>query len=196
MSKQNAFSGILNQLQKAEDGDSTQLGDIVEAFNSRGFGPLLLVPSFLIIIPIIGGIPGASVLGAAIIFLISVQMLVGRSSPWIPQKLRSIEFDGDKLDKATRKTKPYAQWLDKYTGNRLTVLTQKPSIRIIAVICILLAGLMLPMAVVPMGVALPAAVMIFFALGLTVNDGLLLAIGYVFAAIVLIGGFYWWLGGN
>ncbi len=180
---------ILDQLEESPDGDKTSVDDIVSAFRHRGFGPLLMVPSLFALIPIIGGIPGASLLLAALIILIAGQMVVGRESPWIPGRLRRMSFDSDKLKKGIKKARPYAKSIDHHTTSRVQFLTSDIAKRIIAVVCILLAIAMIPLAAVPFGVAIPATALLLLAIGLSARDGLILAIGL---AASLLSGYAIW----
>jgi hypothetical protein len=62
------------------------------------------------------------------------------------------------------------------------VLTQPPVTYVVAAICLALAGLMFPFALVPFAVTLPGTAIAFFALGITFRDGVLIAVGLAFAA--------------
>lgn len=191
MSQTQSFCDILSDLKEAEHGEETSIGDIVKAFKYRGFGPLLMIPSLLVIIPVIGAIPGASILGAVIIFLICIQMVIGRESPWIPSRLERITFNGNTLEKGVEKAEPAAAWVDRYTRPRLTFLVTNVMKRMAALICIVLAGLLVPLAALPMGVSIPAAAVLFFALALTVNDGLVMLLALLITAGTFIGAAYW-----
>ncbi len=60
---------ILDQLdQLASEEDRVTLGDAIEAFGNRSYGPFLLVPALIEVSPI-GGIPGLPTVLAAIIAL-------------------------------------------------------------------------------------------------------------------------------
>ncbi|WP_339927585.1 exopolysaccharide biosynthesis protein, partial [uncultured Cobetia sp.] len=50
------LTGLLEELDREIEGDIS-LGDILEHFNSRGFGPLLVLPALLVLLPT-GAIPG------------------------------------------------------------------------------------------------------------------------------------------
>ena len=45
----------------SESGDTTSLGEVIERFEDRGFGPLLLMPALIALLPT-GAIPGVPTL--------------------------------------------------------------------------------------------------------------------------------------
>ena len=64
-------------------------------------------------------------------------------------------------------------------------MTRPPAIWLIALTCIAMAALMFPLALVPFGVAPPAAAICLLALGLTSRDGLLVALGLGVAGLAV-----------
>ena len=61
------LTGLLEELDREIEGDIS-LGDILEHFNSRGFGPLLVLPALLVLLPT-GAIPGVPTTCALFIVL-------------------------------------------------------------------------------------------------------------------------------
>ena len=80
-----SLTGLLDQLIGQTDGDQVTLGDLLDAFDSRSYGPLLLVPAFIAASPI-GGIPGMSIVTGTLIILIAGQMLITTRRPWLPKE--------------------------------------------------------------------------------------------------------------
>ncbi len=71
---------ILAALRQLGDGkDEVSIGDVVEAFGNRSYGPVLLVLALIGISPI-GGVPGIPAFLATVIALFAVQMVIGRAS--------------------------------------------------------------------------------------------------------------------
>ena len=52
-----SMSKLLNKLVKEQDGDKVSAGKIIARFEDSGFGPLLLIPSLIALLPT-GAIPG------------------------------------------------------------------------------------------------------------------------------------------
>ncbi|MEX0791602.1 MAG: exopolysaccharide biosynthesis protein [Pirellulaceae bacterium] len=172
-----SLSEVLDALVENTDGRRVSVGDLLNTFESRSYGPLLLVPAVLAISPA-GFIPGMSLVTGPIIFLFSAEMIFSKSGPWLPAKLRSFSLSRKILVRAVEKSKPWAMWIDKGFRHRLTPLTRPPLSYLMAVLCMMLGVTMYPLAFVPFGVWAPGLAVVFFALGLTSRDGLLILVGY------------------
>lgn len=168
---------ILDQLVENTEGESVRIDDLMQAFDHRSYGPLLLVPALLAISPA-GFIPGMSIVTGPVIFLIAAQMIFKQSGPWLPRKLRSFSVKRKTLVNAIEKMKPAAKWIDPVLHNRLEFMATWPLNLLLAATCMLLAVTMYPLAFVPFGVLAPGFAVTFFALGLTSRDGLLIIAGY------------------
>lgn len=165
-------------IETAGEREKTSVEDIMNAVGRRAFGPLLLVFALIAAAPIIGSIPGASIVTATIMALIALQILLRRRSPWIPGMLRRIDMDSGKVRFAMEKTRPTLTRVDRLVRPRWQFLVGEPWVHLTAVICIVMTGLMYPMALVPYGVMPPLLAIIALSLGLTSHDGLLTAIGW------------------
>ena len=53
-----SISGLLDKLVDESDNEKQSAGEIIARFEDRGFGPLLLIPSLIALLPT-GAIPGA-----------------------------------------------------------------------------------------------------------------------------------------
>jgi len=183
------LSGIMEELIEKTDGNKVSLDDVLSAFSNRAYGPLLLVPAVLAVSPI-GGIPGMSVITGTIIFLIALQMLFSYSQPWLPKRLLAFKFDRNLLVTVVIKSKPWVLWLERYLQSRLTFLVGSTFSKVIAIICMGLAVLMYPLALVPFAVAAPGTAIILFSLGMTTHDGMLVLLGLIITAVAIYLPFY------
>nr|WP_053070786.1 exopolysaccharide biosynthesis protein [Halomonas sp. PR-M31] len=68
MAQRITLTQLLEQLDDSDSGETIQLQDIVDNFETRGFGPLLVLPALIVLLPT-GAIPG-------------IPTCVGCSSPW------------------------------------------------------------------------------------------------------------------
>lgn len=173
MSENLALTDTLETIKEDTEGDKISVGDIVEALNSRGYGPLLIAPALITILPT-GAIPGVPDISALLIILISVQILIGRSCPWIPSRLKDLSISRDKFLNTLDKAKVYTKAIDRYIQPRLTFLTRKEVQPVIAIICILLSIAIMILGFIPFMAALPATGILLLGLGLSGKDGLLL----------------------
>lgn len=180
---------ILDQLQDHCGGtDEVTLGEIMDGFDRRGFAPMLLVPALIALGPT-GMIPGMSIATGTVILIIALQMILGRRTPWMPDRARNFSFSTEKLGKLVEKSRGTARFLDRTLKERWPFFAEGVAARLGALFCIVMALTFFPLALIPFGVALPSAAIVIFTIGLASKDGLvvlssnLLGIG----AVVLVG---------
>lgn len=191
MTTPSKLTDFLEQLDDKTSGDAITLGEIVAAFKQRGFGPLLLAPAILVLLPF-GAIPGIPTICALFILLIGGQLLVGLDHPWLPERLHKASFNRDKFKSTLSKVVPFTKRIDSVIGSRLTRFIEPPMSTIVGVLCILLALTMIPLELLPFAAAAPAWAIAFFALGLTANDGLLVIIGLIITVVGTTAIFFGW----
>jgi hypothetical protein len=175
---------VLDGMAAAGEGEEVPLGELLDSFGRRGFGPLLLIPGVLALAPT-GAIPGMSVATGSLIALFSIQMLLPVEHPWVPRRLERITIGRKTLEKSIEKVRPVTSRLNLLIRPRLAAMTRPPAIWLIALTCIAMAALMFPLALVPFGVTPPAAAICLLALGLTSRDGLLVALGLGVAGLAV-----------
>lgn len=171
-------------LEKVEDqsrqnvGQTVQVRDLLDALGQRAYGPLLLIPSLLTLVPIIGAIPGLPMVMAVWILVIAVQILIGRKYFWLPKRLLDLGMDADKVQKGVEKVMSPVQWLEKFIHPRMPWLCHRPVSFLTALLVTGLALSMFPLEFIPFGVS-PAAFTIFIlAIGITAGDGLFVLGGF------------------
>ena len=171
--------GIIDRLTELGDKqDKVSIGDIVESFGSRSYGPMLLVPALIGISPV-GGIPGVPSFLAVTLLLIAVQMVFGKDHLWLPGILKDRSVDGEKLANASEDMEGVAKWMDKIFHGRLEVFTGRTAGRIAAGVIALMCLAVPPLELLPFAVVLPMGVIAAFGIALTVRDGLLMLIGFL-----------------
>lgn len=164
---------------ETQQGEKISVGDLVEALNSRGYGALLIGPSLITVLPT-GAIPGVPAVTAILIALVSIQILIGKKEPWIPQKLKDFSFSRKKFIGALDKIKPVTKKIDYFFYPRLEFLISHSIQPFIAFICLLLSISIIVMGWVPFLAMVPAAAILFIGLGLSARDGLLVIISLLF----------------
>lgn len=182
------LTGVLDELNQAVDGERVSLGQLVAALNQRGFGPLLLAPALIAMLPT-GAIPGVPTICALTITLSAAQLALGRRSPW----LRRRELNRQRFDRAYRLARPVTNRLDRLIRPRLVVPVGEPVSRLLALLCCLLAVAMIPLELVPLAAAMPATAIVFLALGLSARDGLLVLVGLAAAVGAIAASLRLWL---
>ncbi|MDQ2077868.1 exopolysaccharide biosynthesis protein [Marinimicrobium sp. ABcell2] len=184
------LTGVLDLMDEKAEGEKLTLGAIMDAFGSRGFGPLLLAAALIELLPS-GGIPGVPTLVAIIVILFSSQLVLGRRTPWMPEKLRTKGFKRDKFNKAREKVKPVTRKLDVLIKPRLNFFVTPWAARVVGCICILMALTMPPLEIIPMAGYIPALAIALLAVGLSGHDGLIVLLGSLVGVAGLALSVYW-----
>ncbi len=176
------LENVLDDLGDAAEASDKRMsvGDVLEAFEARSFGALLTLVALIAALPVIGAIPGVSILTGTLIVLIAGQYVVGRTTPWIPERLRQLSVGADSMRSGVEAARPYAARIDKVVRPRLTFLTSSRAAKtVIAAGAVALALLFYPMALVPGGVWPPALSVMALGLALLSGDGVLALVGGV-----------------
>lgn len=174
------LTALLDSLRDVDEEDTVDLGELLDTFDSRAYAPFLWVPGLVTVSPI-GAIPGMSIVAGLWILLVASQMLIGQSTPWVPRRLRHIEFDHDRLVESIDRVEPVAGWFDRYLKPRWHPLVSDVGRWCMAAACAGLAVSMGPLALVPMGVFVPGLTVTLFATSLFLGDGVLAACGWMLA---------------
>jgi hypothetical protein len=177
-----SIGDILDRLRGCADTqDRVSIGDVVESFGGRSYGPFLLVPALIEVSPI-GGIPGLPTFLAALIALFALQMAFAREHIWLPGFVEQRSVNAAKLKKASNKLRPVAERIDRWFHGRLATLTSGPFVRIAAILCVLLAMTVPPLELLPFASTAPMAAIAAFGLAIMVKDGALMIAALVLAA--------------
>jgi len=154
------------------------VGQMLEQFDSRAFGAMLLVFGLLNCLPLP---PGSSTILSLPILLLAPQIAWGSDVPWLPRELVEHPLKRDDLRGLFRRLTPIVRRMELVTRPRLEILFGPVGERLIGVVCTLLAlVLVLP---IPLGNLAPGATVAVLALSLLQRDGLLALLGYLMAAI-------------
>ncbi|KPQ23321.1 MAG: putative ABC transporter permease component [Halomonas sp. HL-48] len=170
---------LIASLERMEqEAQRVSVDDVVHAIGRRSFGPLLLVAGLITLAPIIGDIPGMPTLMAALVLLVSVQLLAGRNTFWLPEWMLKRSISRSKFDKGIRFLKKPARWVDGLLRVRLPWLTGYIGIRVTAVVCLLIALAMPPMEFIPFSANGAGLALALLGLGLVARDGVVLLLGF------------------
>jgi hypothetical protein len=173
------LEGLLGTVEKAGDGaDTVGIGMIRDRLGGRSFGPLLLFPALVPLTPV-STVPGVPGLVGITTIVVAGQMLIGARGVWIPRVLLRRTVRRRTVERAIAWMRPVARMVDRVVRPRLTVLTRPPSTYAVALCCVLLGILMLPLALVPFTSGIPAFPVVLFGLALATRDGLLVVAGFL-----------------
>lgn len=175
------LQSVLDDLETAGDADHGEiaLGEILDAFEGRSLGVLLTFFGAVAALPVIGAIPGMSIVtGGLILVAVGQSLFGGASGIWAPERLRNRRVSREELGKAVEKIRPVARRIDRLLKARLRPLASRAAVSAASVP---LALAFLPLAVVPFGVQAPAMAVTLLGLSLTSRDGACALVGYAFA---------------
>jgi len=176
------ISDVLLGLADGASSERITVGEIVAALGPRGFSLLFFIlglPNSLPMPP-----PIALVSGFLMVF-ISLQIVIGRSMPWLPQTVLKNSVGRNELAKAVDKAMPWVKWIERLAQPRFDVFSNPVSWRALGVALLMISlALLFALPVVgqiPLGIAL-----CLIGLGLVEHDGYLVVAGFAVGAIGIV----------
>jgi hypothetical protein len=151
-------------------GQNVPIGTLAAALHERGFGVLLILFSLPLCIPVPKPPPIDTILGIPLFYL-ALQMIMGRDTPTLPQRILNKTLPVDLLIKAFDKGQRYLEWFEKLFRPRLTrTISDHNLSRICGVLAIgLTCSVLVPF---PMSNTVPSICMVIMAMGIMARDGL------------------------
>ncbi len=190
-----SINDILDRLHEtAEHEKKVSVGQMMDAFGHRSYGPFLIVPPLIEFSPL-GAIPGVPTVLALIILIFAVQILIGKKHFWLPDFILKRAVSADKLEKGTKKARSTARFLDRHFHGRMRWLTTKPFVRVAAAITILLTLAVPPLELLPFASTGPMLAIATLGLALLVRDGMLMILASVIAIAAVGAGLWFFVGG-
>lgn len=161
------------------------IADMMARLNDRAFGALMFIFAVPNAVPTP---PGTSLLlGAPLVFL-SIQLAIGRSSPWLPRLIAGRSLLLSDFARIVARVAPVIARAERLMRPRLPLLATRPFDQLMGITCLLLAVVIfLP---IPLGNMPPAVAICMFSLALLEKDGLvwLLAMLAAILSIALVSG--------
>lgn len=176
----------------ADKQDEIGIGDVLDEFGRRSFGPFLMIFALLEITPL-GGIPGVPTFLAVMCALVAIQMLTASDHVWLPSIIERRSVGASKLRKSAEKLEGLAEKLDHWFHGRLRKFTGPPMQKFAAVMILALCLTVPPLEFLPFASSGPMLAIAAFGLALTVRDGLLMLIASALSvAAIGFGTYYYW----
>ena len=169
--------------------DSVCIGNVLDEFGKRSFGPVLLIFALIEITPV-GGIPGVPTVLAVLCAMVALQMLLGRDHIWVPSFIEKRGVGAGKLLKSAEKLEGIAARLDHWFKGRMKQFTTPLWQKVAAVFILLLCCTVPPLELLPFASSAPMLAVASFGLAITVRDGLLMLIACALSLAAL--GFGTW----
>ena len=150
------------------------LDAILDRLDERAFGAGLFILALPCAIPFLWGVP--QIVALPMLFL-TLQMLSGRSEPWLPGKMGARMIDKDGLSRTTRFGRKWFGWLEAISHPRLLVLSNRFMEPILALfLTVFSASILLP---IPGTNTVPGIAVAIVAFGLMARDGILILLGLI-----------------
>ena len=169
-----AISQRLHLLASDAKGDAVELNWVLSELHERAFGLFLLVLALPCCIPFLYGIP--QIVALPLMF-VSVQIVLGRKTPWLPKKLGARTISTEGLHNLARRAEPWLVRIEAFSRPRLSVLTHTPADRAVGLALILFsASIMVPL---PGTNTVPGFAVVIVSMGLLQRDGILVILGAI-----------------
>jgi hypothetical protein len=167
------ISVILTAMAEAAKGERVSFGDLVDAFDARAYGPLIVLFAAPNVLPV--ALPGISAVLGAPLILLTAQLMIGRRHPWLPEFLRRRSLARTSFESLVARIVPRLHRLERMIRPRFLPLTGIAGKRFIGAAGLLLATIVfLP---IPFGNMLPGMALVLMAVGLLGRDGIAVLAG-------------------
>lgn len=172
------ISRRLHQLAANASGESVTLDWILTQLHERAFGLFLLVLALPCCIPFLYGIP--QIVALPLMF-VSVQIVLGRTSPWLPGRLGTREVSKSGLQSLADRAQPWLEKIEALSRPRLGALTRPPIDQIVGIALVVFsASILVPL---PGTNTVPGIAVVIVAMGLLQRDGLLVLAGSILGTV-------------
>lgn len=162
-------SVLLRQVLDELPDQPIRIGSLLMRLRRRSFGGLL------ILLAVIGLVPGISVLAGLAMTFPGVQLAIGLRSPLVPRFIRRRAISRARLVALFSRLIPLVERLERYVRPRWLAVGAPPVSNLVG---LLVVGLGLVVALpLPFSNVLPAIALVCLALGLVERDGLMTLLG-------------------
>ncbi|GBF81839.1 exopolysaccharide biosynthesis protein [Aphanothece sacrum] len=155
------------------------LREILAETSERGFCltiTLLILP-FLFPLP-----PGFSTILGGGCLLLSVQMALGRRTPWLPKQVAQFQFPKAFTEQLLKNVKRVTKLIEKFCRPRMLRVAKHPFVWQGNGLCMAWLAILL-MLPIPLTNPIPTVAILVLAVATLEADGLLMCIGYLFTII-------------
>ncbi len=163
-----SLSDSLQALADMSQGRGATLGEILNAFEAKGFGLLLVILSLPSALPVPAA--GYSTPFGLVLALLGLQMLFGRIRPWLPEKAKKLRLSPKMTSRMVKAGTKFFGKIEHLVRPRLHWIHQRGGRVFLAVLVIFMSCLMiLP---IPTTNTAPAMVIFLVGVALCEEDGL------------------------
>jgi hypothetical protein len=187
-----SFISVLQAIDAGAGEDGVKVSGIVDRLDERAFGLLILLLTIPCLVP---GLPGAQIIAIGI-FLLALQVVVGRREPWLPGWFMRAQVKKSWISSIAGFADKRLRWTEQLARPRLRFLTTGLGERIAALIMALAAITVM----LPITNTIPSVALTLLSLGLIQRDGLFtlagaaVALGWITLLSALVAGLFFGAG--
>tara|TARA_R110002049_G_scaffold10127_3_gene50445 strand:+ start:154007 stop:154597 length:591 start_codon:yes stop_codon:yes gene_type:complete len=187
-----ALSKVLDQIDGlAEANSDVAVQDIIDCLGQHSFASTMLSFSLISASPA-SGVPGVTAFMALVIFILAMQMVIGRKHLWLPGFVVHRRISADKLGKGVQWLRKPTRFVERCLKERATFMVHRPWLFLPLFLVIALTMVMPFLEFVPMSGSIASAIIALFAAGLLTRDGALVSVTLVLMSLVPFA--LWWFG--
>ena len=177
------LSHCLNRiLYSQDDVDGITLNNIFSQVGNKGFGMILAVMAIPSALPVPA--IGYSTLFGILVATISLQMIFGRSTPWLPNRLKEIKLPRKPFGVIVHTTNLFFSRFEYLIKPRMHWIGSRLGLPLIGLLVFIMACLMI--FPIPLTNTPPAIVIFAVGVGLSENDGILTGLACILGIFALI----------
>lgn len=184
------FSEVLDDLNTVtHEAETTTFGELIDALGRRGTGPLLVILSAVLILPV-GMVPGMPGLVAIVFMLIGIQLLFVQPKLWMPARLRRAKIKTETLRSIVKRIQPLRRKARLVLSERMTFIIDGRVFQLAAALILLGTGAVIFFIGFVPGLPFVLSIhILLIGLGLTARDGIVMSLGLtaIAPAIWLVG---------
>lgn len=189
-----ALSDVLDQVEASAVGERVAVSDVIETLGQTSFASLMLIFSLICTSPA-SAVPGLTTTIAAILFILVVQMIIGRKALWLPRFITRRRISTAKLCKSIGWLRKPVRFVERFLKARLTFLFHRPWFWLPLGLILVLTLFMPFLEFIPMSGSIASAVIALFAAGLLTRDGGLVVLSFILLMTVPVAVWYFGFGG-
>lgn len=172
----NSVCGELYQLIEEHPGEEIKVVTLVKAMHEKGFGLLMMILVLPNCIPIPIPPGGSTVFSVPLLFL-TIQMVCGRRSPWLPEWLKQKHISQSFMLKLLNIVSPRLNKLERMMKPRMAFAETKVGEKLTGMFWLLFSiSIAVPL---PMTNFIPGVGILISSLGLIGRDGYVMLLGFL-----------------
>lgn len=176
------LSAELTDFVSALTEEEVTVGAVLDAIAERGFGLILLILALPAALPLPA--PGYATPFGIMMGLLAIQMIRGRSTPWLPERIRKRTVRKSKLEWTVKNAGVPLRFVEWIIRPRLSGLARNRAFLALIGFIVLLMSVSMSMPI-PLTNTAPSFVIFVLAAGILEEDGLVLLGGLLLAPVAI-----------